>query len=467
MLLRITLICSLCLAATFVVVAQSHRRPRPQEPARPAAASQPRTQPSPSPEPVSAPAPEPEQSEPETLKIDTNLVTVPVVATTREGNYLTDLRQDEFNVSEDGVAQDVAFFATVSAPFHVVLMLDTSASTQEKLGLIQRAAVAFVEQLQAADRVKVISFDTVVHDLSEFTNDRAVLKGSIYQTRSGQGTKLYDAFEVALGSLKSIEGRKAIVLFTDGVDWHSDRATFDTTLHWLDEQGVIVYPIRYDTRAETERIARGEMDDPANSLPTIGVIRKSPSGTTAPTFPSDDPNPVPTGGQAKTGPFGLPTAGEIMRGRRQRQPDTDRSYPDRVPGSGPDDPRDRGNVPMGRSDPNDPRPNDSGSSTPFPRGSRRRDDSISGMLDQMYLTADSYLTELATKSGGRLLRADTVGSLPDAFAKIAAELRTQYTVGYYPTNKNHDGQYRKIKVSSTRKNVAVRARPGYRAPSGG
>jgi Ca-activated chloride channel family protein len=89
------------------------------------------------------------------------------------------------------------------------------------------------------------------------------------------------------------------------------------------------------------------------------------------------------------------------------------------------------------------------------------------MLDQLYLTADSYLAALASKSGGRLLRADTLGSLPDAFAKIAAELRTQYAIGYYPTNKAHDGQYRKIKVTTTRKGVVVRARPGYRARSGG
>jgi VWFA-related protein len=88
------------------------------------------------------------------------------------------------------------------------------------------------------------------------------------------------------------------------------------------------------------------------------------------------------------------------------------------------------------------------------------------MLDQLYLTADSYLKELADKTGGRILRADTLGSLPDAFAKIAAELRTQYALGYYPSNKARDGQYRKIKVSSTRKSVIVRARPGYRAPSG-
>ncbi len=89
------------------------------------------------------------------------------------------------------------------------------------------------------------------------------------------------------------------------------------------------------------------------------------------------------------------------------------------------------------------------------------------MLDQLYLMADSYLNDLANKTGGRLLRSDTLGSLPDAFAKIAAELRTQYALGYYPSNGTRDGQYRKIKVASTRQNVKVRARSGYRAPYGG
>ena len=80
-----------------------------------------------------------------------------------------------------------------------------------------------------------------------------------------------------------------------------------------------------------------------------------------------------------------------------------------------------------------------------------------------YLTADSYLKGLAEKSGGRLLRADTLVSLPDAFSQIAAELRTQYMLGYYPLNKERDERYRKIKVETTRKNVEIRSRPGYLA----
>ena len=88
------------------------------------------------------------------------------------------------------------------------------------------------------------------------------------------------------------------------------------------------------------------------------------------------------------------------------------------------------------------------------------------MLDALYNTADHYLVELAKKSGGRVVRADRISSLPEAFAKIAAELRLQYAIGYYPTNKTRDGRYRTIKVATSRKNVVVRARPGYRAPKG-
>ena len=83
------------------------------------------------------------------------------------------------------------------------------------------------------------------------------------------------------------------------------------------------------------------------------------------------------------------------------------------------------------------------------------------MLNLAYSTADQYLQTLAEKTGGRLLRADTVNSLPDVFAQIAAELRTQYMLGYYPLNKDRDERYRKIKVSTVRKNVVIRARPGY------
>jgi hypothetical protein len=392
------------------------------------------------------------------VKTDTDLVTVPLIATDRNGLYITDLRQEEFKISEDGVPQEIAFFGQVSAPFHVVLMLDTSSSTKDNLRQIQQAAYTFVQQLQPVDRVKIITFDDKINDLNEFTSDREVLRAAINSARSGDGTKVYDAFEVAMNTLRKIRGRRAIVLFSDGMDWHSDSATFQGTVRHLDEEGVVIYPIRYETRATTERLAREQSEQVTPSLPTIDVIRKPPpSGTTAPTFPGGDG--VPTSGTPrKTGPLGLPLPEEIMRRRREeernRYPDPNRGP---APTGGPED------IPPDRRQKTVPRVPDSGTTTVPTPSTRGEDDSIKGMLDMAYLTADSYLKALADKSGGRLLRADTLASLPDAFGQIAAELRTQYMLGYYPLNKERDERYRKIKVETTRKNVAVRARPGYLA----
>jgi len=432
---RLFLIFSICLmTAAPLVLAQTTRR-RPSKVAKPL----PKQQPTPS----STPAENREQVE--TVKIDTNLVMVAVAVTTADGRNVADLRQDEFNVAEDGVKQQIALFATTRLPVSVVLLLDTSASTREKLTLMQAAAVAFVEKLEAADRVKVISFDSQVRELSNFSSNRATLKAAIGKTTSGEGTKLYDAFELALSSLRKLEGRKAIVLFSDGVDWHSDQASDYSTLRWLEEEGVVVYPIRYNTRAEVERIARHGGEDNTTELPTIDVIRKSKSGTTEPTFPSDDPREGPPPGQpTNTGILGLPSAAEIMRrGRtgvpRPGEPSTEQ-----------------------RTTPGTPR---KPKSETEPRG-RHGGDPISEMLDRLYLVADKYLNDLADKSGGTVLRVDDLSTLPDAFAKVAAELQLQYIIGYYPTNKAHDGEYRNINVTSSRQQVVIRARPGYRAPSG-
>ena len=403
------------------------------------------TKPAPTQQPETPPE---EPQDIEKITTDTDLVTVPLIASTTDGTYVTDLRQEEFAISEDGVPQQIAFFGKVAAPFHVVLMLDTSSSTQDKLREIQQAAFTFVQQLQDADRVKVISFDDSVRDLNEFTSNREVLRSAIYKTKSGQGTKVYDAIDLALNQIRKIRGRKAIVIFTDGMDWHSDSATYDGTLRWLDEEGVVVYPIRYDTRATTERLAHEQAGDSGSTLPTINVIRNpTPGGTTPTTFPSDDPIPT-SGSRPKSGPLGLPSPDEIMRRRREEERNRDPN--NRDPNRMPDDRRNPGS-PL-------PPPVDT-------RSSRRstEDDSIKAMLDMAYLTADSYLKALAAKSGGRMLRADTLKSLPDAFAQIAAELRTQYMLGYYPIKKERDERYRNIKVTTTRKHVAIRARPGYLA----
>ncbi len=398
------------------------------------------------------------------IKVETNLVAVAVVASDRSDKYIADLQREEFSLFEDGTAQEIVFFATTNEPFHVVLMLDTSASTQEKLGSIQRAAKAFVTQLQPADRTKIISFDDSVRELSDFTNDRLVLERAIARTAPGAGTKLYDAVHLALDRLTPVKGRKAIVLFTDGVDYRSDRETYDKNIRVVEESGVIVYPIRFETRADTEALIRRQQQDYGSAVDVGLILGGPPIGTTPPTMPGGGGPTIP---QPKPGsqndPYKLPVPSVILRPGQGRYPGDSRS-----PGGGgyPDD-RSTGRVPPpDNRTPSNGRNEDRFPDTYDPTKGRRPGDSVGIMLDNLYSTADQYLNALAVASGGRLHRADTLQALPMAFAQIAAELRQQYSLGYYSTNSARDGKYRKIQVKVARKEAVVRARPGYRAPRG-
>ncbi|HET8674611.1 MAG TPA: VWA domain-containing protein [Blastocatellia bacterium] len=386
------------------------------------------------------------QQDADAIKLGATVVMVPIIASDRSGLYIPDLKRDELKVYEDDVEQQIVFFATIKEPFHVVLMLDTSASTQEKLPDIRRAANAFIEQLQSEDRVKIITFSDDIHQLCEFTADRAELRRSVDQVRPGKGTRLYDAMRLALNELGYIKGRKAVVIFTDGVDWRSTSTLYQDNIRQLERSGVIVYPIRYETRAETEVLARQQQG--GGTLGDLGtVLGGPPIGTTPPTMPGGDP--IPDGRTGKKDPWELPLP-KIPYPQPRTNP-----YPD---GRTPDPRRPDSRFP----DPGNPDAPDK----PLPGPLPRREDSITVLLDDLYQIADRYLADLAARSGGKLHRADTLGSLPAAFAKIAAELRTQYSIGYYPSNTSRDGTYREIKVRTTRKDVTIRARPGYRAASG-
>jgi Mg-chelatase subunit ChlD len=409
----------------------------------------PKKAPLPEEEPKAIPANQEEPPDPDAIKLDATLVTVPVIASDRNGLYIADLKAADFTIYEDGNKQEVAYFATVKEPFHLILLIDTSGSSQQALYQIQRAAVSFVDQLQTADRVQVISFDSEVRTLTPFTSDRARLKQAIQSTTLGGESRVYDAFHAAVSSLTPVRrDRRAIVFFTDGVDRTSHASRYEENLREVEESGIIVYPIRYDTRAAVEALIREQQR--SGQVPDIGVILKRPPTTTPPTTPGGD-SPVPDGGSRL--PTGIPIPPVINRLPRpsERRHPNDQRYP-----NDPNDPRNRN-----PNDPMEPRsrfPNDPSSS----RGGRA-DDMTSAMLDSLYRTADQYLNDLSLKSGGRLHRADALASLPEVFARIAAELRTQYALGYYPSNGKRDGGYRKIQVKTSRKNAIIRARPGYQA----
>ena len=141
--------------------------------------------------PQTAPKSGPEEVEAgDVIKVDTTLVTLPVSVTDRDGRYVPNLTKSDFRLWEDGVEQQVAFFTSVDKPFSVVLVLDTSGSTRFKIEEIQDAAIAFVNQLRADDRVMIISFDDDIRVLTDFTGDRNRMRDAIRRTRTGNSTAL-------------------------------------------------------------------------------------------------------------------------------------------------------------------------------------------------------------------------------------------------------------------------------------
>lgn len=184
----------------------------------------------------------------EIIKVETNLVTLPVAVLDRNGRFITGLRKEDFKIYEDGVPQKVEYFASLEQPFTVVLLIDVSNSTAFKINEIQDAAIAFINQLRPEDRVTIISFDEKVRVLSPATNNRYALQNAIRRLDFGGGTSLFEAVDHAFKQeIRKIQGRKAIVLFTDGVDTTSRRASYQSTVRDAEEIDAMVYPIRFDT----------------------------------------------------------------------------------------------------------------------------------------------------------------------------------------------------------------------------
>ena len=193
-------------------------------------------------------SPDGETIEGDVVRFDTALVTVPVSVLDRYGRYVPQLRRENFRIYENGQEQKIAYFATTDSPFSVVLLIDTSGSTEFRLDDIQNAAINFVSKLKLTDSVMVMSFDDKIRVQCKATTDRDEITKAIRRTNTGGGTRLYDAVEDILKKqLKTIPGRKAVVLFTDGVDTTSHRASYESTVRLAEESDAPIYSVDYDT----------------------------------------------------------------------------------------------------------------------------------------------------------------------------------------------------------------------------
>jgi VWFA-related protein len=191
-----------------------------------------------------------EYGEGDTIRVDTTLVSLPVSVMDRDGKFIPNLRKEDFHIWENGVEQQVAYFASTEKAFTVALVIDTSGSTKFVLTEIQDAAIAFVEQLRPDDQVMVFSFSDRIRNLTSNgpTSDRFELRDAIRRANVGSGTKLYDAVDLIINQhFNHIPGRKAMVLFTDGVDTTSNRASYETTVRDAEEVDALIYPVLWDT----------------------------------------------------------------------------------------------------------------------------------------------------------------------------------------------------------------------------
>ncbi len=303
---------------------------------------------------------------------------------------------------EDGNPQRVTNFATTEAPFEIALLLDTSGSTREELGLIREAAKAFIDLLRSGDRVAIVAFNNApqngssvatIEVLAALTNDRQMLRKAIDNIGTSNGTPFYDA----LGRIADrvfrdppsakVRGRRAIVALTDGVDSSSDSGYDDARAKLL-HAGLASYFIQVNTEDYVEdRLLKDCQDDGRLSL----------------------------------------SAKQLERFRQLFVPTAQKEdYQD------------------------------------FCRMGQFERMDISRKL---YNLARGEMNGLAKDSGGKNFVAATLQEARAAFAQVANEIGTQYSLGYYPSNKLHNGQFRQIKVElRSVKDASVRARDGYYAP---
>ncbi len=184
----------------------------------------------------------------EVIKVYSNLVTVPVIVSDRNGRYISGLREQDFKLYDNSAEQKLAYFDAAEAPLNVALLLDTSRSTAGVIDDIRAAAKNFLKDLRPQDRAMIVSFDYGVHKLSTLTSDRKVLERAIKDAHVGEyvGTLLNDAlFDVIDRDLKPVTGRKAIVLLTDGRDAGS-RFSEDEVLSYATESDAMIYSIYYE-----------------------------------------------------------------------------------------------------------------------------------------------------------------------------------------------------------------------------
>jgi len=347
------------------------------------------------------------------LKVDVALVTVIATVTDDLGRHVSDLTEDDFVIYEDGKQQAISHFSqSEDLPVSMGVVLDTSGSMERKISAATTAVERFIRDVHRDDDIFLMTFSNRPVVVQDFTDDRIKLSRALGRVTVGGGTALYDAIESSVRKIRDgIHDKKAILLISDGEDTSSE-ATYDDALAAVRESEVLVYALGITPT--------GGFLSERSPVPTRG-----PSG---PTGPNGRRGPTTGGGGGGT--FGIPFP-----------------IPLPIPGGGQRPPR----FPL---QPEQQSPGRNGGTTvQVGRGGDTVDITI--------------LNGFADASGGRawLLSggwADNRGrEIQQALDEIAAELRNQYNIGYYPTHDMKDGKWHRIEIRAKNRRYHVRARKEY------
>jgi len=188
----------------------------------------------------------------QTISIDVNLVNILFTVADRKGKFVTNLKKEDFKVFEDERAQTITNFSSESnLPLTIALLVDTSGSIRDKLRFEEEAAIEFFYSTlqRGKDKALVISFDSGVDLLQDFTDDAEKLADKIRRIRAGGGTSLYDAIYLAVNQkLAGQNGRRIVILITDGDD-NSSRISMTETLEAAQQNVVTIYAISTNSTA--------------------------------------------------------------------------------------------------------------------------------------------------------------------------------------------------------------------------
>ena len=203
---------------------------------------------------AAAAAAQEKQEKKQVFRAGVDVVSLNVTVVDAQNHFVTDLDQGDFTVFEENVRQDILYFSRTSLPIALSLLIDSSASMDERMGTAQEAAIGFARRVRPQDLAQVVDFDSTVEIRHGFTSDVAALEAAIRSTVSGGSTSLYNAVYIALRELAKVKPpseeelrRQAIVLLSDGEDTTS-LVTYEAVLDLAKRSETAIYTIGLQPR---------------------------------------------------------------------------------------------------------------------------------------------------------------------------------------------------------------------------